>query len=87
MADGNERIFARFGCNDCGASFHTEHGPVETRQELRCEACDEAVLTERQAEAVACKKCGGAMKPGLDPMCPRCGSRNTLVVVPGMFFD
>jgi len=80
------RIFARFGCNDCGASFHSQHGPAEGLSELRCELCDHSELVNGVAPK-SCVKCGGAMKQGLDPMCPRCGLRNTLVLVPGMFFD
>jgi len=80
------RIFARFGCDDCGASFHAQHGPAELLQEWRCEQCDHSELADGRAPQ-PCAKCSGAMKQGLDPMCPRCGSRNTLVVVPGMFFD
>jgi hypothetical protein len=85
-----KRIFGRFGCDDCGATFHAQHGAAPGLEELRCERCDESVLVERNGAVLEnrpCAKCDGTMKAGLEPMCPRCNSRSVKFLIPGMFFD
>ncbi len=82
------RIFGRYGCNDCGGTFHAQHGPTMDGDELRCERCDHAELFTRPAPShKVCPRCQGAMQTGLEPMCPRCGSRAVIFIVPGNFFD
>jgi Zn finger protein HypA/HybF involved in hydrogenase expression len=68
-------------CSDCGEEFVASIGGGFELWQLRCVDCDADAFVRQNVQTedfkMRCSKCGGAMRYGLMPRCPKCGSRNT----------
>ncbi|MBU0505145.1 MAG: hypothetical protein ABII18_13785 [bacterium] len=81
-----------YKCNQCGNEFEAQEGGGFYFVEYRCVDCDyiksinwdQTVPADQYCEPPkekigVCKKCGGELKDGLNPMCPNCKSRDVQV--------
>ena len=68
-------------CGSCGEEFFASVGEGFEVVKLRCLDCDATALVSKDDNIldakILCELCGGEMKFGLMPKCPKCGSRST----------
>lgn len=83
---------AIYKCNKCNNEFKSQEGGGFSFIEYRCINCDtiKAVKGDRRVSSEdykpptkekigVCEKCGGELKDDLNPMCPKCKSRDVKV--------
>lgn len=84
---------ADYKCKKCGNIFESVAGGGFLFVEYRCVECDNiqgVMLKERNAKYTPpkkCSKCGGELKFGLKPMCPKCKSRDVDIIKVKKSFD
>lgn len=86
---------ADYKCKKCSHVFESKGGGGFIFDEYRCVDCDQikAVKLKSKSERVPvedvgkCSKCGGGLRKDLDPMCPKCKSREVECVKTKMFYD
>lgn len=78
-------------CHECGAKFWGLIGGGDVSDVLRCLRCDDTQLVDakfsREDFKFPCKDCGGPMRSGMTPRCPKCGSRETAMFLPQVFWE
>lgn len=80
---------AIYKCNKCGNTFQSQEGGGFNFIEYRCINCDtiKAIVSNcrvssgdykppTKKEIGVREKCGGELRDGLKPMCPKCKSRD-----------
>lgn len=79
-----------FKCNACAHEFHTRQGGGFHFLMYRCVECDrikqvetmdqscppEEFIPPTKEEIGICESCGGNLRDDLNPMCPKCKSRD-----------
>lgn len=78
-----------FICKNCGNEFKASDGGGFHFTRLRCVDCGRVKDVERDLPDAPekCDNCGGEMKDGLGPKCRKCGSRDTELKEPHIFYD
>jgi predicted Zn-ribbon and HTH transcriptional regulator len=73
---------AAYKCQKCGEEFNSQDGGGFHFAEYRCMECDSVktidlsqTASTEKIDIGSCKKCGGELKAGINPMCPVCKSR------------
>ena len=88
-------VAGKFKCKNCGEIFNAISGSFGTTEEFRCVDCDKVKhINRKEVEKLSEEgvlkekcKCGGVLKVGLKPKCPRCNKRNAEEEKPMLIID
>jgi len=89
-----------YQCLNCGNIFEASEGGGFRFEQYRCVNCDKIKEIELKTDEEnenrnnlpksivgVCKKCGGELRNDLKPMCPKCKSRDVVMISTSVLYD